>query len=382
MRVAYLSSSYVPSRRASSVQVMKMCAAFSRAGHEVHLATKRNLSRQEVDVLDDFAFYGVAEDFELTKIKRPAAPGGGLVYGTGLSRFLRASRSRFDLAYCRDLYGSWLATRLSIPTVFEAHEPLPGPAQRMLLRLVLRPESFKRLVAISQALAEDYSRLYPELAGADLLIAHDGADPVPGSEDSATPDRAERDTMVKFRVGYVGQLYRGKGLEILVPLAGLLPNTEFQIVGGTRETLAHLSGRDLPPNLRFCGFQPPGRMTGLYDSFDAVVMPYQPQVAVAGGRSDAGRWMSPLKMFEYMAAGKPIVSSDLPVLREVLEDGKNALLVPPDDLEAWAEAIRRLQRSADLRDELGSAARHDLLANYTWDLRAKNVLSGLDQARP
>jgi glycosyltransferase involved in cell wall biosynthesis len=82
-------------------------------------------------------------------------------------------------------------------------------------------------------------------------------------------------------------------------------------------------------------------------------------------------------MFEYMAAGKPIVSSDLPVLREVLEDERNSLLVPPLDLAGWARAIRRLEADPGLRDRLGSTARADQIARYTWDQRAASVLADL-----
>lgn len=85
-----------------------------------------------------------------------------------------------------------------------------------------------------------------------------------------------------------------------------------------------------------------------------------------------------MKMFEYMAAGKAIVSSDLPVLREVLTHERNALLVPPDDVDAWATAVKRLIDDPELRRRLGETARADLLAHYTWEARAKKVLAGLD----
>jgi len=84
-----------------------------------------------------------------------------------------------------------------------------------------------------------------------------------------------------------------------------------------------------------------------------------------------------MKMFEYMAAGLPIVSSDLPVLREVLENGRNALLVSPDDLDAWAKAISLLAANAGLRRRLGEAARADLIEYYTWETRARSVLADL-----
>ena len=84
--------------------------------------------------------------------------------------------------------------------------------------------------------------------------------------------------------------------------------------------------------------------------------------------------MSPLKVFSYMAAGKPILCSDLPVLREVIEDGRNGILVPPDDPDAWAIALQRLLGDPALREKLGSTARADFLAHHTWSQRAVRVL--------
>jgi len=87
-----------------------------------------------------------------------------------------------------------------------------------------------------------------------------------------------------------------------------------------------------------------------------------------------------LKIFEYMALGKAIVCSDLPVLREVLTDQRNALLVPPEDVTAWVAAIHRLQADESLRQRLGDAARNDFLAQYSWQMRAQKVIADLPTA--
>jgi glycosyltransferase involved in cell wall biosynthesis len=87
--------------------------------------------------------------------------------------------------------------------------------------------------------------------------------------------------------------------------------------------------------------------------------------------------MSPLKLFEYMSWGKPILCSDLPVLREVIEDGRNGLLLPPDDPTAWAAALCRLMDNPDEGERLGNKARADFLARHTWRQRANRVLDGL-----
>jgi len=96
-----------------------------------------------------------------------------------------------------------------------------------------------------------------------------------------------------------------------------------------------------------------------------------------GGGTNLADWMSPLKMFEYMAQGKAIIASDLPVLREVLRDGENALLCDPDDPAAWAEALTGLAGQRQRLTELGDCARRDFLNSYSWDQRARHILKNL-----
>jgi glycosyltransferase involved in cell wall biosynthesis len=107
-----------------------------------------------------------------------------------------------------------------------------------------------------------------------------------------------------------------------------------------------------------------------------VLAPFQRRITIAG-EGDIANWTSPLKVFEYMAAGKAILCSDLPVLREVMRDGDNCLLLPPDDVDAWSAALERLRDDGDLRARLGKNARLDFLEHYTWKARASRVLDTL-----
>lgn len=84
-----------------------------------------------------------------------------------------------------------------------------------------------------------------------------------------------------------------------------------------------------------------------------------------------------MKMFEYMASGAPIVSSELPVLQEVLRHDHNALIAPVDEPAAWQRAIERLMAEPATRRRLADQALRDLREHYTWEARAEAVLRGL-----
>ncbi len=373
MRLLYVSLSYVPSRRASSVQVMKMCAALARQGHEVRLITKWSPPRQEAGVEDPFRFYGVAADFRLEPLRRPDWKGGGVLWLLLLWRRLVARRGWAEVVYSRDLVGAWLASRAGLRVLFEAHAPPRGRWQSALFRR-LAPR-LERLVVISRALAELYAERGLLPPGLEVVVAHDAGEPAPAA---AAGGAVAGDRAAPIRLGYVGHLYRGRGLAMLRQLARRLPACKIHVIGGSEADLAHerTSSAELP-NLVFEGFVPPGRLAERYAELDILLMPYERRVEGPSGASDTVRWMSPLKLFEYMAAGKPIVASDLPVLREVLEDGRNALLASPDDPDAWEAAVTRLVDDPALRARLGAAARSDLLREHTWDARARRVLAGL-----
>src|SRR5262249_51444865 len=138
-RILYLSLSYIPSRRASSVQVMRMCEAFAGVGHDVALVAKRSL---EAVADDPFAFYGVARNFALELVSRPAWRGGGVIYAGGLAARVLRER-RIDLAYSRDLVGAAIAAEIGIPTVFEIHGIYERGWQRALLRRTMARRSFR-----------------------------------------------------------------------------------------------------------------------------------------------------------------------------------------------------------------------------------------------
>jgi glycosyltransferase involved in cell wall biosynthesis len=378
VRILYLSFSYVPSQRANSVHVMKMCQAMARLGHDVTLVAKRPWRPRPADE-DDFAPYGVAPIFQVRKLARPPLRGGDMVYTLLLAHLVLRSPD-VDLVYCRHPLGAWLAARLGRPTVLEMHGLRSGRWSHALIRSTLGSAGFRRLILLSAALERDMGAAALLPPKPLCIVAHDGAEPSPGPrgrqvDEPISPAKGAA-------VGYVGGFYHGRGLALLAKVARRMPGCSFHLVGGTRDRLRSLIGEKPPQNMICHGYLPHASLGEMYQRFDVLVMPFERRIAVAGGRIDTARWASPLKMFEYMAAGKAIASSDLPVLREVLEHERNALMLSPEDPDAWVAALDRLLGDAALRGRLGEAARRDLETTYTWDARARRVLQNLDRQQP
>jgi glycosyltransferase involved in cell wall biosynthesis len=126
-------------------------------------------------------------------------------------------------------------------------------------------------------------------------------------------------------------------------------------------------------NLILTGFVPNAELPIYQAACEVLLMPYQTQVAASSG-GDIGRYLSPMKLFEYLACGRAILASDLSVLQEILNP-QNAVILPRDDLDAWVEALITLRDDIPRRMALGAQARQDA-EMYTWEKRASRILDG------
>src|SRR5690606_35834822 len=141
---------------------------------------------------------------------------------------------------------------------------------------------------------------------------------------------------------------------------------EFHIYGFSHDTNSF-------SNAKFYGKIPYSQIPQALNTFDIGLLPNQPDVIMLGG-DNIGKYTSPMKLFEYMASGKVIVASDLPVIREILKDDYNALLVPHDDVNAWVSAINRLNSDRDLYKKLQKQAYSDVCDFYSYEARAKRII--------
>lgn len=364
MKLVYLTNADIPSRTANSIHFMKMCSAFTACGLEVELIATNQVDSVE-ETSDPHSFYGVEPNFQITRIPWfNSLPGKYYLYA--LMSAISAVKSGGDVIYGRFLFGIYLAERLGKTVIFESHTDQfnrSGTHYKMIQSLVGSPRC-KKVVVISEALRQAYIESFPEVED-KIIVAHDGADPKPKliSPSSQT-----------FTAGYMGHLYKGKGMEIIEKLSVECPEIRFLIVGGLEEDLLYWKEKMKDQkNLVFTGFVPHHQTDQYLEKMNVALAPYLRNVSVHNSGIDASMWMSPLKIFEYMAAGKPIIASDLPVIREVLKDGKNALLCNPEDIDEWIRSIRSLQSNARERKRIADNVLHDFEASYSWKQRAERL---------
>ncbi|MCU4742814.1 glycosyltransferase family 4 protein [Natronoglomus mannanivorans] len=371
MHLVYLATSIVPSKAANSIQVMKMCHAFANHGHEVDLIIPSR-PEKETEVDDIFSFYDINPNFEITKIPYFELTS----VGTFISSYLmarKAAQFEPDLVYGRNVIACSFASSRGFPTVFETHAPITqgrfGKVKQYFFNRLLGHEQTTHLVTISDALKDHYETEYSHFDG-DIVVARDGADAVDESTQPIDLDVSGD----RFQIGYIGHLYQGRGMNLIAALASRCPHVDFHIIGGDDEAVKYWRGEiDHSENVTFYGFLSPSELDQYRLAFDVLLAPYQRDLETRSGYNTL-KWMSPLKIFEYMAAGRPIVASELSAIEEILIDGETALLCDPDDTSEWVNSIRRLQNDPQLQYELGNQAKSEFLSEYTWEVRTRKIL--------
>lgn len=368
MRIAYFSIARLPSRTANSIHVMKMCQALAAQGHQVYLYVPAYSDKEYENIsVDLYSYYGVNETFKIVRFPWFPIKGRSTIYSILAS--LHARLAGTQLVYARDLKSSYMCAVMGVPVVYEAHSPIKKG--ETVFEKLIASASFKRLVVISAALQKIFEEMYPQLVG-KILVAHDAANLV--KEDN-TDEKVVTD---RLRVGYIGHLYRGRGVDLILELARNCQWADFEIVGGMDDDLKYWKSKsgDLK-NIHFHGHLPYNQAGEIRQACQILLAPYAKKLEVYGGGADTSGWMSPMKIFEYMAAGKAIVISDLPVLREILVHEKTALFCEAENASDWQQALEKLRDDPDLMKYIGQQARNRLRKYHTWNSRAATVIDGV-----
>jgi glycosyltransferase involved in cell wall biosynthesis len=378
MRVAYVCADPgVPvfGEKGSSIHVQEMLRALKSRGCRVELFAAR---------VDGAPPPGL-EALPLHRLPRLSASDAAarereaLAANVPLRRTL-AEAGRFDVVYER--YSLWShaamehARDAGTPGVLEVNAPLVE--EQATYRTLADREGAERvarqvfaaaraLVAVSDGVA---SYLRAQGAAPERVhVVPNGVDPARFPE-SVLPSRPADPGV--FTVGFVGTLKAWHGLPQLAEAFHRLhdshPATRLLIVGDgpEREDLVRdLAARGLSGSALLCGAVPPAEIPGLLASMDAAVAPYPPIDPF---------YFSPLKVFEYMAAGLPVAASRIGQLAAVIRDGGNGLLLPPGDAGALSAALVRLCEDRALRIRLGRAARGTVLEEHTWEAVAGRIL--------
>ena len=393
MKLIYLTNSRLPGEKAHAIQIMKTCAALA-ADVDVQIVHPRRVNRPWLQsVVDLQKYYKLPRDVQRRLVGSldlfsivPKLPFGKtlaykivfaiqtITYHIALLPLLLTSSA--DVYYTRDsLTASLLVLlrKVSISTViYEAHR---FPSSRLGLELSRwLVNKLDGIVVLTNFLATRYLELgIPEKRISVVPDAVDLQDFGVFSKSAARQHLGIDESI--FVVMYVGHMYHWKGVDTLVEAATRLSdNEQIWLIGGTPEELPRIEqlAKQLElTNIHLAGYVPYEHISTYMAAADVLVIPNS-------GDYDISRfYTSPIKLFEYMAAKRPIVASNLPSLREIIVHDETALLVQPDNPISLAIAIQRLQSDSHLSSRLVDNATV-LVSKHTWSGRSQRILEFID----
>lgn len=363
MNILYLAFARIPTEKAHGIQIMKTCEAFSERGATVTLCVP---GRNTEIVSDAFSFYNVKKTFEICVAKVPDFVRFGPL-GFFISLVLFSERMVWkkifwsaDVIFSRDASVLLQYLLLGRRLVYEAHTA-PTGISKMVARRAWK------VITISEGLKAAYVKAgVPEQ---NILVAHDAVD----LDDFAgkTFDKGAvreklgipRDVSVAM---YIGRVDPWKGVKTFLEASKVVPDVRFVVVGEGSQ-LQEFKKEYL--EVIFAGPTPYAILSEVQHAANVLVVPN------SALDENSKLYTSPLKVFAHMNAEAPLIASDLPSLREVLNES-NAYLVTPDDPEALAQSIESaLERKAEAKAKSDQASKD--VVQYSWDKRADRILGFL-----
>ncbi len=381
MKIALITNSRIPSLTANSIQAMKVAQALMQLGHDVRMFAPAEAEPATHEAL--LAHYGLQ-----------VAPPLKLIPSFRLFRRLdfvlraQAAAEKFgaDLIYTWLPQSAVFALVRRDPVVLEMHADVAGNGAWWLRQFWKRPGR-KLMTVTTSALRKALERSTnlqsrPERSRrvdeTSLLVAPNGVE-LEKYAGLPSPVEARQHLNLKegLTVGFTGHIYPGRGADLLFELARQMPQVNFLWVGGAPDLVDFWRGKLTDAhmtNVTMTGFVKHEVIPLYQAAADVLLMPYSRSISASSGQ-DIAEVINPMKMFEYMASGRAILSADLSSIREVLNEG-NAVLCEPGEIGKWRLEIEALLTDEPRRLALGAQARKDV-EQLTWVKREERIMSAI-----
>lgn len=375
MKIACITTSVIPSSTANSIQAMKVCHALKELGNDLQLWIPEY---EQGDWQELAHVYGLQTAFPvhwlsfLPLLKQ---------YDFCWRSVNKACLWGADVIYTWSLQAAVFALLRGKMVVMEFHDFPMGKFGPRLFHSYLASKNKKLTLCTTRALANGLEEKYNySFLSDELQIAPNGVE-LERYQNLPKPAPARQTLGLKdgLTVAYSGHFYPGRGMDILLDLAKALPRINFLWMGGRDEDIApwqkKLQNLSLN-NVTITGFIPNSQLPSYQAAADILLMPYSRAISGSSG-GNIVNVINPMKMFDYLASGRVIIASDIPVFHEVLNN-KNVVFCEPEKAADWIKAVKSLARDEKKRTAFGRQAKKDA-AQYTWKRRAQTSLEKLQK---
>ena len=353
----YIAEFCVPSKNAYSVHVFKMCDNIKGLNFKLNLiipTCQLNFSKIKKN-------YNLKNRFNIISLfKNKISINFLLRILFGLYAAIIVKKDSPNIVITRSLLSSFFLSIFKKEHYLEIHGNIYGLTNFLFTKLdYINSKYIIKIIFITKSLSKHYG-----LNKKKYIILPDGFD----EKDFKYPFK-EIKKISNFV--YTGSFSLGKGTDTIIKLARLLPNKKFNLYGDQSE----IKFNNLPKNIKIFSYVQYKHIPEILNRADVLLMPYKNKVFYNKYlRDDIGSFHSPLKMFEYLASGKILISSNRKVLKEILKNRINCLIVKKNNINSWLQCIRYAENNLKKINQITNYARKEV-QNYTWAKRIKRILN-------
>ena len=365
MKICYLSNAAIPSPVASSIQIVKMCEAFSKLNNEVTLITI-NESKSKINFIN---YYNIKSKFFLKRIKHfRSFPLGINYYLFSIFSIFESLRYKPEIYITRNFFTCFLLVILRKNVVMELHHDLKIES-RIVRFLVtkfkfLNSKCVKKIVAITHGVKEEYVKK-DLIKKKNIIVLPSGS--------SIRKNFEFSNNKKFFRIGYFGSLFQSRGLNLIQNLAKIDKENKYYLYGDLNK-INNFKYKNLNKNINLHKYVPYKDIPKELKKMDILLMPYASSITVAGNVGDITKFTSPLKLFDYLSVGKIIICSDFKVLKEIIKEKKNAIFIKNyNNVYSWKNEIQKL-KNQPYKQLIISKNNYRLSKQYSLIHRANKIL--------
>lgn len=349
----YITETSLPTKSANIINSLKFCDALSKFYNIKMYVPKNSLDPKQIKKI-----YNLRNEIEFTDVIEKNISGFQLRIFFCFKVFFKLAFEKNKIILGRSILTSLFLTLFNINNTLELHHELKSFSKFLFNMIIFLPQKKKlKLILINKSLIK-----LLRIKDLKYIVLDDGAD--------IHSFKTKKNFNVKENsCVYMGSFYEGKGVEIIYELSKSLPNTQFHLYGDFK-TLKNKKKYSNIKNIKFFKYIDYNKIPELLKSYKIALMPYQSIIKARSNNLDISKYISPLKMFDYLAAGNIVIASKLNVYSHVLKNNSNSFLVSCKNINNWKMVINKVFNSSQnfMSIKLNAI---NTAKKYSWDNRAK-----------
>ncbi len=359
-KIIYITETSLPSNSANIINSLKFCDSLKKFNDLIFLLPnfkiKKKIIYSNYNLKNKIKFKSILNQNILGKFDK-------LIFLFKILSYLNENYKKGDYIIGRSIFCSIFLSFLNKKNTLEIHHNITGFSKFFFKMLMLT--SFKKnisFILINRSLIRDL-KIYNQ----KYIILDDGADIL---------NKKNNNFFFKKSCVYIGSFYQGKGIEIISELSKILPGIDFHIYGDfsvlkDRNFIIKNKNIILKKKLKY------SEVHSVLKRYHIALMPYQNRVMVKSQNLEISKYISPLKMFDYLAAGNIIIASRLKAYGHILKNNLNAVIISNRDLVSWKRNIYKILANPSKYNYMKKNALKTA-KNYSWEIRAKKFLKFLN----